>query len=104
VRSSLIAARAFFVSFIPLLLFGIVIWKSPALAVAQVLVSNDVTHDTPGQVIKQGQFVHIDVDLAEKFKYLLRSTMQRFSKPPPTRMGLTDYASVRPAPICVRLL
>ena len=27
-RSSLIASRVFFVSFIPLLLFGIVIWKS----------------------------------------------------------------------------
>ncbi len=63
-KSSLIASRVFFVSFIPLLLFGIVIWKSPALAFAQVLVSDDVKHDTPGQVIKQGQSVHIDVDLA----------------------------------------
>ncbi len=63
-KSSLIASRAFFVSFIPLLLFGIVIWKLPALAVAQSLVSDDVKHDTPGQVIKQGQSLHIDVDLA----------------------------------------
>jgi len=64
VKSSLIASRVFFVLFIPVLLFGIVIWKSSALAVAQVLVSDDVKHDTPGQVIKQGQSVHIDVGLA----------------------------------------
>jgi Ca-activated chloride channel family protein len=64
VKRSLIASRVFFVSFIPLLLFGIVIWKSPALAVAQALVPDEVKHDTPGQVIKRGQSVHIDVDLA----------------------------------------
>ena len=63
-KSSLVPPRVFFVSFIPLLLFGIVIWKFPALAVAQSLVPDDVKHDTPGQVIKQGQSVHIDVDLA----------------------------------------
>ncbi len=63
-KSSLISSRVFFVSFIPLLLFGIVIWKSPAFAVAQVLVSDDVKHDTPDRVIKQGQPLHIDVDLA----------------------------------------
>ena len=63
-KRSLIASRVFFVSFIPLLLFGIVIWKSPALAVAQALVHDEVKHDTPGQVIKRGQSVHIDVDLA----------------------------------------
>jgi Ca-activated chloride channel family protein len=64
VKSRSIASRVLFVSFIPLLLFGIVLWKSPALAVAQVLVSDDVKHDTPGQLIKPGQSVHIDVDLA----------------------------------------
>jgi Ca-activated chloride channel family protein len=64
VKRSLIASRVFFVSFIPLLLFGIVIWKSPALAVAQALVHDEVKHDTPGQVIKRGQSVHVDVDLA----------------------------------------
>ena len=63
-KSSLIASRVFFVSFIPLLLFGIAIWKSPALAAAQALVPDDVKHDTPGQIIKRGQSVHIDVDLA----------------------------------------
>jgi hypothetical protein len=46
------------------MLFGIVIWNFSALAVAQSLVPDDVKHDTPGQVIKQGQAVHIDVDLA----------------------------------------
>ena len=63
-KSSLVAPRVFFVSFIHLLLFGIVLWKSPALAVAQGLVPDDVKHDTPGQLIKPGQSVHIDVDLA----------------------------------------
>ena len=63
-KSSLVAPRVFFVSFIPLFLFGIVLSKSPALAVAQVLASDDVKHDTPGQVTKPGQSVHIDVDLA----------------------------------------
>jgi Ca-activated chloride channel family protein len=64
VKSSLVAPRVFFVSLIPLLLFGVVLWKLPGLAVAQSLVSDDVKHDTPGQVIKQGQSLHIDVDLA----------------------------------------
>jgi Ca-activated chloride channel family protein len=64
VKSSLIAPRVSFVSFIPLFLFGIALWKSPALAVAQVPASDDVKHDTPGQLIKPGQSVHIDVDLA----------------------------------------
>ena len=64
VKSSLVATRVFFVPFIPLLLFGIVIWNFPALAVAQSVILDDVKHDTPGQVIKQGQSVHIDVDLA----------------------------------------
>src|SRR6202047_2140428 len=64
VKSNLVAIRVSFVPFISLLLFGIVIWNSPALAIAQSLVPNDVKHDTPGQVIKQGQAVHIDVDLA----------------------------------------
>jgi Ca-activated chloride channel family protein len=63
VKSSSVASRVFFVSFI-LLLFGIVISRFPALAFAQSLVADDVRHDTPGQVIKPGQSVHIDVDLA----------------------------------------
>jgi hypothetical protein len=60
----LVVTRVFFVSFIPLLLFGIFIWKFPVLVVAQSVVPDDVNHDTPGQVIKQGQSVHVDVDLA----------------------------------------
>jgi Ca-activated chloride channel homolog len=64
VKSSLVAIRVFVVSFISLLLFCIVIWKFPPLAGAQSGVPDDVKHDTQGKVIKQGQPVHIDVDLA----------------------------------------
>jgi Ca-activated chloride channel family protein len=64
VKSSLVATHVFFVQFIALLLFGIITWNFPALAVAQSVVSDDVKHDTPGQLIKQGQSLHIDVDLA----------------------------------------
>jgi Ca-activated chloride channel family protein len=64
VKSSSVATHVFFVLFISLLLFGIIPWNFPALAAAQSAVSDDVKHDTPGQVIKQGQSLHIDVDLA----------------------------------------
>jgi Ca-activated chloride channel homolog len=64
VRASFVATRVFFFPFISLLLFGIVTWNFPALAVAQSGAPDDVRHDTPGQVIKQGQTLHIDVDLA----------------------------------------
>jgi len=64
VKSSLVATRVFFVLVISLVLFGIAISNFPALAVAQSGVLDDVKHDTPGQVIKQGQSVHVDVDLA----------------------------------------
>jgi Ca-activated chloride channel homolog len=64
VKSSLVAIRVFVVSFISLLFFCIVIWKFPPLAGAQSGVPYDVKHDTPGKVIKQGEPVHIDVDLA----------------------------------------
>ena len=63
-KSSLVPTRVSFVPFISLLLFGIVIWRFPAPAVARAVVPDDVKHDTPGQVIKQGQSVHVDVDLA----------------------------------------
>ena len=63
-KSSLAPTRVSFVSFISLLLFGIVMWSFPALTKAQSLFPDDVKHDTPGQVINQGQSVHIDVDLA----------------------------------------
>ena len=63
-RASFVATRVFFFPFISLLLFGIVTWNFPGLAVAQSGAPDDVRHDTPGQVIKQGQTLHIDVDLA----------------------------------------
>lgn len=63
-KRSLVAARVFLLPIIPLLFFGVVLWQWPALAVAQSGVSDDVKHDTPGQLIKPGQSVHIDVDLA----------------------------------------
>ena len=63
-KSSLVATPDFFVSFIALLLFGSITWNFPVLAAAQSVVSDDVKHDTPGQVIKQGQSLHVDVDLA----------------------------------------
>jgi Ca-activated chloride channel family protein len=64
VKRSLLAARVFLLSVIPLVFFGVVLWQWPALAVAQSGVSDDVKHDTPGQLIKPGQSVHVDVDLA----------------------------------------
>jgi Ca-activated chloride channel family protein len=64
VKNSLIATRAFFVPFISFLFLGIVIWKLPALAVAQSAAPDDVSHDTPGRPIKPGQSLHIDVELA----------------------------------------
>jgi Ca-activated chloride channel homolog len=64
VKSSLVATRVFFIPFISLLFFGIVVWKLPSLAVAQSTAQVDVKHDTPGHLIKPGQSVHVDVDLA----------------------------------------
>src|ERR1700730_8393862 len=64
VKSSLVATHVFFIPFVSLLFFGIVIWKLPSLAVAQSTAQVDVQHDTPGQLIKPGQSVHVDVDLA----------------------------------------
>jgi Ca-activated chloride channel homolog len=64
VNSSVVATRVFSVPLIFLLLFGIVIWNFASLAVAQSAVPDEVKHDTPGQVIKQGQSVHVDVELA----------------------------------------
>jgi Ca-activated chloride channel homolog len=63
VKSRSIASRVFFVSFI-LLLLGIVLWNLPKRAAAQSTILDDVKHDTRGQVIKLGQSLHVDVDLA----------------------------------------
>ena len=47
-----------------LLPFGVAILNFPTRATAQSLVSDDVKHDTPGQVIKPGESLRVDVDLA----------------------------------------
>jgi Ca-activated chloride channel homolog len=64
VNGCAVATRIFFVPFISLVLFAIGIWNFPAFAVAQSVVRDDVKHDTPGQAIKHGQSLHVDVDLA----------------------------------------
>jgi Ca-activated chloride channel homolog len=64
VKTGLVVTRVFFFSYLFLLPLGIAIWNFSALAAAQSAVSDDVKHDTPGQVIKQGQSLHVDVDLA----------------------------------------
>ena len=63
-KRSLVAARVFLLPIIPLLFVGVALRQWPALAVAQSDVSDDVKHDTLGQLIKRGQSVHVDVDLA----------------------------------------
>jgi Ca-activated chloride channel family protein len=64
VKGSLVAAHVFLLPIIPLVFFGVILWQWTAVAVAQSGVSDDVKRDTPGQIIKPGQAVHIDVDLA----------------------------------------
>jgi hypothetical protein len=64
VKSRLVATPASFVLFISLLPFAFAMSNFPVPAVAQSFVTNDLKHDTRGQVIKQGQSVHIDVELA----------------------------------------
>src|SRR5258707_13446405 len=59
-----ITTPVLWVPLIFLLLCGSASLGSPTAAFAQSLVPNDVKHDTPGQVIKQGQTVHLDVELA----------------------------------------
>jgi Ca-activated chloride channel homolog len=63
VKSGLVAPRVFSVPFIFLLLFGMAGFNFPAPVVAQSLPT-EVQHDTPGRAIKQGQSVHVDVELA----------------------------------------
>jgi Ca-activated chloride channel homolog len=64
VKSSLRPTRAFLVPLISLLLLAIVIWRLPAHAAGRSPDPDDVKHDTPGRPIKQGQSVHMDVELA----------------------------------------
>jgi Ca-activated chloride channel homolog len=50
--------------FVSSLLVFFAVWNVAAPATARSLSSDDVKHDTPGQVIKPGQAVHLDVELA----------------------------------------
>jgi len=63
-KSSTITTRVLRVPLVFLLLFGFAVLSLFTPAFAQSLVSDDVKHDTPGRVIKQGQSVHLDVELA----------------------------------------
>jgi Ca-activated chloride channel homolog len=64
VKSSPVATRILSITFMFLLLVALVVLIFPRLGFPQSSVADDVKHDTPGQVIKPGQTVHIDVDLA----------------------------------------
>src|SRR5712672_3672528 len=59
-----ITARAVSIQLILLLLLSATIFNFAKPASAQSPVSDEVKHDTPGQTIKQGQGLHIDVNLA----------------------------------------
>jgi Ca-activated chloride channel family protein len=63
-KSSTITTCYSSVSRILFLLFGIAISNLPAPMLAQSLIPSDMKHDTPGRPIKQGETIHIDVDLA----------------------------------------
>jgi Ca-activated chloride channel family protein len=64
VQRSRPTTRALWVSLVFLLLSVSASLSLPTPALAQSLIPNDVKHDTPDQVIKQGQAVHLDVELA----------------------------------------
>src|SRR5260370_533158 len=59
-----LAARALCVPIFFLLLFGSGTLSLSVAAFAKSVVANDLKHDTPGQVIKPGQAVHLEVELA----------------------------------------
>src|SRR5260370_27624743 len=64
-KTSTIMTRVLSVSLLlVLLLLGFAISSLLMPAFAQSLAPDDVKHDTPGQVIKQGQALHLDVELA----------------------------------------
>src|SRR5260370_22549204 len=64
-KTSTIMTRVLSVSLLlVLLLLGFAISSLLTPSFAQSLVPDDVKHDTPGPVIKQGQSVHLDVELA----------------------------------------
>jgi hypothetical protein len=64
VKSSAVPTRTLFAPIISLVIFGMAIWNCPSRLVAQSVVPDDVKHDTAGQLIKKGQSLHMDVDLA----------------------------------------
>jgi Ca-activated chloride channel homolog len=64
VKNTLVATRLSFVPLLSLLLFGITIWNLAAFGAVHSLIPDDVKRDTPAQVIKPGQALHMDVDLA----------------------------------------
>jgi len=64
VKTNFATHRASSVSFVFLMLLGISSWNSRALLAAQSVAVDDVRRDTPDKVIRPGQSVHIDVDLA----------------------------------------
>ena len=63
-KSSAVPTRTLFAPIISLVIFGMAIWNCPSRLVAQSVVPDDVKHDTAGQLIKKGQSLHMDVDLA----------------------------------------
>jgi Ca-activated chloride channel family protein len=63
-KRSAIAPRILLARLMCLLSFGVAILNLPTGASAQSLISDDVKHDTPGQVIKPGESLHVDVNLA----------------------------------------
>jgi Ca-activated chloride channel family protein len=63
-QTNTITTRGLCVSMVFLLLCGSANLGLPTAASAQSLVPNNLKHDTPGEVIKPGQAVHLDVELA----------------------------------------
>ena len=63
-KSRPVATRILSITFMFLLLIALAVLIFPARGFPQSAVVNDVKHNTPSQVIKPGQTVHIDVDLA----------------------------------------
>lgn len=63
-KGSVVVTRAFVVPIIALVIFGVIVWNLSALAAPQSAVHDDVKHDTPGQIFKRGQSLHMDVNLA----------------------------------------
>ena len=63
-KSSTVTTRLLRLPLIFLALFGFAVLKLFTPAFGQSHIANDVKHDTPGQVVKQGQSVHLDVELA----------------------------------------